>query len=162
MARSLLEAGKASEAVASLEDSLRRIPESGHLKAQLNSAKKRVAAEEAERQRSEQEKRRNREEIAGVLAAAKQSLDSNQTARAVANLEQALRSHPESEELKGQLAVARKRFTAEQAERERVEQEARRRQVEVDREISCRKTTSGLKSGGKSSDCPRGRYQELS
>ena len=132
----LLDSQQTAAAVESLEASLRRIPDSDELKLQLQRAKERLAEEEASKRRSEEEKRRRQVAIANALATSKKQLDSRQTAGAVAMLELALRSYPESEELKSQLDTARGRLAAEQAERERAEREALRRRNDIDREIA--------------------------
>lgn len=145
----LLDAKQSNQAMLSLEQAVRRFPDSKELRSQLALARERYAEETAEKQRAEQEEQRKRGEIAKEIAAARQLLDSNQGARAVLSLEQALRRYPRNEELKSELEVARERLVVEQAEREkaeqeerrkqaereRVEQEARRQQAEVDKEI---------------------------
>ena len=135
-AAKLLESGQTRDGVTSLQESLRRFPNITDIQLQLERAQKRLAEEEAERQRKEQEKRRKLAEIASALVDANQLLDSNQTSRALTTLEQALRSHPQNQELQDQLAVVRKRYAVEQAERERAEREARRRKDEADQEIA--------------------------
>ena len=63
-------------------------------------------------------------------------LSAKRTSESVAQLEQALRRYPDSEELKVPLAYARQRLAAEQAAREKAEEEERRRRAWVDAEIS--------------------------
>ena len=135
MAKILLDSGKTSQAVANLQESVRRLPDSEQLKLQLDFAEKRLADEEAARKRTEEENRRRRTAIANAVSIAQQLMDSHQTERAVTTLEQALRSYPESNELKTQFVEAQNRWAAERAERERVEAEARRRQAEIGKEI---------------------------
>ena len=135
-AAKLLEAGRTGDAVASLQNSLRRLPDTTDIQVQLERAEKKLAEEEAGKQRREQEKRRKLVEIASALDGAKQLFESKQTGRALTALEQALRSHPESQELQNQLAVVRKHYATEQAERERAEQEARKRKADADQEVA--------------------------
>jgi len=132
----LLGSRQTGQAVAVLEQALRRYPESQELKSQLEFAQRRWAVEIAERERAEQEARRQRAEIERERAKVQQLLDARQASRAVAELEQALREYPESEELKSQLEIARQHFAIEQAERERFEQETRRQQAEIEKEIA--------------------------
>ena len=132
----LLDARQASRAVAELEQALREYPESEELKSQLEIARQHYAIEQAERERFEQETRRQQAEIEKEIAAARQLLDSNQTSRALATLEQALRRYPESEKLKSERSVVQGYVAAEQARREQAEQEARRRQAWIDSEVT--------------------------
>ena len=132
----LLDARQASRAVAELEQALREYPDSEELKSQLEIARQHYAIEQAERERFEQETRRQQAEIEKEIAAARQLLDSNQTSRALATLEQALRRYPESEKLKSERSVIQGYVAAEQARREQAEQEARRRQAWIDSEVT--------------------------
>ena len=134
-ARILLDSGKTSQAVTSLEESVRRIADSEPLKLQLELARQRLADEESAKALAEEEKRRRKAAIVNAVSMAQQLLDSNQNDRAVTTLQQALRSYPESEELKTLSAEAQKRWAAEKAEQARLEEEARRRQAEIDGEI---------------------------
>ena len=134
-AQQLFNSNQSAQAVSSLEQLLRKFPDSIEVKTQLDLAKRRLAEEEAEKQRIEAEQRR-RNEIERAIAGAQQLLNSNQTIRAVSTLEQSLRTYPDSEELKSKLQVARRQLTVEEAEREKAEQEARRLQAEISKEIA--------------------------
>ncbi len=135
-ARQLLGAKQTGQAVVALEQALRRHPESTDLKSELDFAQRRLAVEQAERERLEQAARRRRAEIEQELLKARQWMDSGQVTRAVAALEQVLRRYPESEELKSQLKFAQQRFSEEQADRQRLEAETRQKQEEIDKEIA--------------------------
>ena len=132
----LLDAKQTRQAMMSLEQAVRRFPESKELKSQLDLATERFSVEEAEKERIKQEALRKRTEIEREVASALQLLDSNQTGRALAVLEQAVRRYPDSEELKSQLAIAQQRLAIEREEKERAQQEARRWQAEIDKEIA--------------------------
>jgi len=132
----LLSSKQIGQAAALLEQALRRHPESEDLKSHLEFAQRRLAVEQAERERAEQEARRRRAEIQKELAVAQLLLENQQVARAVTALEQSAGKYPESEELRSLLQVAQRRLAAEQAERERVEEEKRRIQAEIQREIA--------------------------
>ena len=66
----------------------------------------RLAAEQLERERAEQEARRKQAEIEKELASARQFLDSGQTSQAVASLQESVRKFPQSKELRAQLDLA--------------------------------------------------------
>ena len=132
----LLDAGQLSQAVESLEAAIRRIPDSEELKAQVKRVQDRIAAEEAARQKAEQERKLRQAEIERLLLSARQFLESHQTSRAVTALEFASQRYPDSNELKTQLAAARQRLAAEEAERRRVEEENRRKQEEIKNEVA--------------------------
>ena len=134
-ATQLMSAGQTVQAIESLEKALRRVPDGEELKIQLQRAKDRLAKEEAERQRIAEEKRRRQAEIDRALLSAQQLLGSGQTARALSALELAFQQYPEGGELKSQLEAARKKLAAEEAERQRIDQENRRKQEEVRKEI---------------------------
>jgi len=134
-AQQLLNSNQAVQAVASLEQALRRFPASIEIKTQLDLAKRRLTEEEAERQRVEAERRR-RSEIEKAIAAAQQLLNSAQTSRAISTLQQTLRNYPDSDELITKLQDAQRQLAVEQAEREKAEQEARRLQAEISKEIA--------------------------
>jgi hypothetical protein len=134
-AQQLLNSNQAVQAVASLEQALRRFPESIEIKTQLDLAKRRLTEEEAERQRVEAERRR-RSEIERAIASAQQLLNSAQTSRAISTLQQTLRNYPDSDELITKLQDAQRQLAVEQAEREKAEQEARRLQAEISKEIA--------------------------
>ncbi len=133
-AQQLLNSNQAVQAVASLEQALRRFPESIEIKTQLDLAKRRLTEEQAERQRVEAERRR-RSEIEKAIASAQQLLNSAQTSRAISTLQQTLRNYPDSDELITKLQDAQRQLAVEQAEREKAEQEARRLQAEISKEI---------------------------
>jgi eukaryotic-like serine/threonine-protein kinase len=132
----LLDGGKPAEAVASLEKAILRFPQSPDLRSQLDHAKSRFAEEEAKQKRAAEEARRRQEEIDRALLSARQFIESEQTSRAVTALELAFQRYPDSTELKSQLERARQRLAAEEAERLRIEQEQRRRQEEIKKEIA--------------------------
>ena len=136
ISQQLLTSRQTLQAVEGLQHALRRYPESQELKSQLEFAQRRMAVEQAERERAEQEARRQRAEIEKEIAKARQWLDSRQSSRAVAALEQAVRQYPDSDELKSQLEFARQRFAKDQAEREQFEQETRQQQAEIEKEIA--------------------------
>ena len=135
-ARALLDSKQPSKAVAGLEQALQQYPESQELISQLQFARDRLSVEQAERELLEQEKRQKQAAIQQQLALASQLLDSNQAGRALSVLEQAFRRHPDSENLKSQLAFVRRRVATEQAQREAAELEARLKQEEIEREIA--------------------------
>jgi eukaryotic-like serine/threonine-protein kinase len=130
-ARILLNSGQTAQAIASLEQSLRRLPDSEELKLELQRSRQRAAEEEAEKQRAEQERQRRAAEISNALASARKLLDSAQTPRAVAALEQAARSYPENDELRSLLASAQKRLAQERAEQEKAAREAQERRQKI-------------------------------
>jgi serine/threonine-protein kinase len=127
-ARQFLNARQTSQAVVSLEQALRRCPESEKLKSELEFTQHRLAVEQAERQRTEEEARRQRAEIEHEIAKARQLLDSGQVIGAVTALEQVLSRYPDSEELKSQLRLAQQRLE--------IEEKTRQRQTEIEKEIA--------------------------
>ncbi|HET9406176.1 MAG TPA: protein kinase [Candidatus Sulfotelmatobacter sp.] len=130
-AKQLLASRQTLQAAMALEQALQRYPESDELRSQLEFARRRQAVEQAERQRAEQEVRQKSAEIENAAAQARRLLDSGEPERAIAILQQALLRYPTNENLQSQLESAQRRFASEKAE-----QEARRRQAWVDREIS--------------------------
>ena len=132
----LLDSGRTSEAVASLEKAILQHPESPEMRVQLDLAKTRFAEEEAEKQRIAEEARRQQTEIQRALLSARLFLDAEQTSRAVATLELAFQRYPDSTELKTQLASTRQKLASEDAERRRLEEENRRKQEEINKEIA--------------------------
>src|SRR5580658_4573040 len=134
--RQLLDARQAGQAVAALEQVVRQYPDSEELKAQLDLARRRLAAEQAEQERAEREARLKQEEIEREIATAWQLLDAKQTHQAMLGLEQAVRRFPESKELKSQLELAKERFAADEADRQRVRQEEQRKRTEIEKEIA--------------------------
>ncbi len=132
----LLDSGKTAQAVASLEKAILRFPDCEDLRSQLELAKRRVAEEAAERQRIAEEAQRRQAEIERARLSARQFMESGQTSRAVTALELAFQKYPDSAELKSHLEAARKRLTAEDAERQKVEQENQRKKEEIHKEIA--------------------------
>ncbi len=126
--RQFLNARQTSQAVLSLEQALRRYPESEKLKSELEFTQHQMAVEQAERQRTEKEAGRQRAEIEQEIAKARQLLDSGQVSGAVTGLEQVLSSYPDSEELKSQLRLAQQRLA--------IEEKTRQRQTEIEKEIA--------------------------
>jgi hypothetical protein len=124
------------QALAVLEQSLQRHPDNEDLKSQLEFAQRRLAVEQAERDRADQEERRQRAEIQREVASARQLLDSRKASQAAAGLELALARYPESEELRALLQFAQTRITGDQADQEKAELEARQRQGEVEKELA--------------------------
>ncbi len=131
----LLDSKQADRAISALEQALYRYPDSDELKSRLEDARRRLVAEQAERERAELEARRRRADIDKEIASARQLLDAKQTTQAVTSLEQAVRRFPESTELRSQLEVAKK-LAAEEAERERLRQEELRRRAEIEKAIA--------------------------
>lgn len=134
-AMKLLDSGKTSEAVASLERAILHYPESQEIRTQLDLAKTRFAEEAAEKQRIAEETRCRLAEIERALLSARVFLESDQTSRAVTALEFALQRYPDCIDLRTQLAAARQRLASEEAERRRFEEEERRKQEEVQKEL---------------------------
>jgi serine/threonine-protein kinase len=147
--RQLLDSNEASRAVTTLEQALRQYPDAEELKTQLEFARRRVAIEQAERERAEREVRLKQEEIEREIAKAWQLLDAKQTRQAMMSLEQAVRRFPESKELKSQLDLATERFTSEEAEKERIKQEALHKRTEIEREIASARQLSDANQTGR-------------
>ena len=133
-ARQVLQSGRTAQAVTALEQAVLRYAESEELKTELQSARKRLDAEEAQHEEAERRARR-RAEIEQEVASARQMLQSKRTAQAVTALEQAVTRYAESDDLKTELQSARKRLKAERAEQEEAERQARRR-AEIDEAIA--------------------------
>ena len=133
-ARQVLQSGRTAQAVTALEQAVLRYAESEELKTELQSARKRLDAEEAQHEEAERRARR-RAEIEQEIASARRLLQSKRTAQAVTALEQAVTRYAESEELKTELQSARKRSATEQAQREEAERQARRR-AEIEQEVA--------------------------
>ena len=129
-----LESGRVAEAIAGLEEALRRIPDSSELRSQLQRAKDLLAREEAAKRKAEEEKQRRQREIANSVSMANKLTESGQTGQAVSTLERALGRFPDSSELQTQLAAANARLAKEQAERTRIEQEEKRKRAEIEKE----------------------------
>jgi serine/threonine protein kinase len=127
--------GQTGQALSKLRAALLIYPDSSELKNQIASLDNVIAQKEVLRERDERERKREREEIEKTISLAQQLLDSKLSARAVAMLDDALRRFPKSDELKAQLAICRSRLADEQAEQERAEQVALRRQTEINQEI---------------------------
>jgi eukaryotic-like serine/threonine-protein kinase len=147
--RQLLDSKQASQAVAALEQVVRQYPDSEELKAELDLARRRLAAEQAEQERAEREARLKQEEIEQEIATAWQLLDAKQTHQAMLVLEQAVRRFPESKELKSQLELAKERFAADEADRQRVKQEELRKRTEIEKEIAAARQLLGSNQFGR-------------
>ena len=118
-AREFLEAKRNEQAIDALERATGEFPESAELRSLLATAEQRLKQEREEQAREAQVRK---EHIAAALENAKRYLKSNQTSKACGLLEEALRLYPESEELRGQLAVSQQKLAREQTEREAEEQ----------------------------------------
>ena len=146
----LLSNKQTGQAVVMLDQAVRRHPNSEDLKSQLEFAQRRLAVEQAERERAEQEVRRKRAEILREVAAAQELLDSRQAGRAVAALERALGRYSDSDELRSLLQFAQRRLSAEQADHELADQEARQKQAEIQQEIVAARELLDAKWTGES------------
>src|SRR6202050_471469 len=118
-AREFLEAKRNEQAIDALERATGEFPESAELRSLLATAEQRLKQEREEQAREAQVRK---EHIAAALENAKRYLKSNQTSKACGLLEEALRLYPESEELRGQLALSQQKLAREQTEREAEEQ----------------------------------------
>lgn len=136
MTRQWVNDKQADRAVTKLTQALNQYPENAELKAHLDFARQRAAQENAEREQAELEARRKREAINQEIRNGLELLDAHKTAEAVSILEKAALRFPESQELRSQLDVARRQFAEEEAERQRIAEEKRRRQAEIDRSLS--------------------------
>ena len=135
-AAELQRTGQTAQALKKLRDASTHYPDSDELRNQVSVLEAALAREEAARERAEQEVRQKKAEVEKLIAESWQMLSNKQTGQAVVMLDQAVRNHPTSEDLKSQLEFAQRRLAVEQAERERAEQEARRRRAEILKEIA--------------------------
>jgi serine/threonine-protein kinase len=126
-AQKLLDQGKVQGALKIVEDALVRHPEQPELRALAISAREKLTREEAERDALEKKARRERAAIIGELKVADQLLNSQNTAKAIATLEEALRRYPESRELQDLMSKAK-----EQLARGQGAEEKRRKSVEAE------------------------------
>ena len=122
VALELLDSDQTDQAVSTLEQALRNYPDSEELKSTLQDAQRRLAAQQAEREKAEREARRKQAEIDRELTASRQLLDAKQTSQAIASLEQALRTFPDTKELRAQLDLASRGLVREREEKSRAEE----------------------------------------
>lgn len=134
-ARRLLQSEQNSEAVALLETSVQRFNESAELNDLLRSAKQQLADEIEQKHRAEDERKRRNAEIEAQVAGARALLESKQAAKVVSALGTAIRTYPESEELRSLLTLAQRTLAQEQATREKAEREAQERQEKITTEV---------------------------
>ena len=127
-AQKLLDQGKIQGALKVAEDALLRYPEQPELRSLAIAAREKLTREEAERDALEKKARRERAAIIGELKVADQLLNSQNTVKAIATLEEALRRYPESRELQDLLSKAREQLARGQGE----QAEKRRKSVEAE------------------------------
>lgn len=132
VALELLDSDQTDQAVSTLEQALRNYPDSEELKSTLQDAQRRLAAQQAEREKAEREARRKQAEIDRELTASRQLLDAKQTSQAIASLEQALRTFPDTKELRAQLDLASRGLVREREEKARAEELAARKRSEIE------------------------------
>ncbi len=126
-AQKLLDQGKIQGALKIAEDALVRYPEQPELRALAISAREKLTREEAARDELEKKARRERAAIIGELKVADQLLNSQNTAKAIATLEEALRRYPENRELQDLMSKAK-----EQLARGQGAEEKRRKNLEAE------------------------------
>ncbi len=128
-AQKLLDQGKIQGALKIAEDALVRHPEQAELRALALTAREKLTREEAARDALEKKARRERAAIIGELKVADQLLNSQNTVKAIATLEEALRRYPESRELQDLMSKAKEQLARGQGAQA---DEKRRKSVEAE------------------------------
>ena len=135
-AQDLLSEGKTQVALNTVNNALLQHPNNADLKALAAAAREKVMREEEERAQSDRKARMQRAEILGELKVAEQLLNSQNTSKAIAALEETLRRYPESQELQSLLSKAKEQLARERAVQpagDRKESEHRRKAEEKKR-----------------------------
>jgi len=133
--RKLAAAEQSLDALAIVEDALRRYPDSDELRSEYSTLRQRLVAEEAERERRREEIRARTAEIALELQVAQEALDSGDVSKALSNLLTAVVRYPDSQQLRSLLNSAQARQEAERDERDKAERERQRRTAAIQSEL---------------------------
>jgi len=148
-ARQFVDAGQLLRAQGVLNEALERYSDDSGLISLQAMVTDGITRQEGQRREAERQAAEKRRYINLQVSAAAEMQRSGQTAQALKKLQDALRHYPESEDLRNQIMVVEDLLAREEQQRERAEQEAQRRRVEIEKEVAASRQLMGAKQTGQ-------------
>jgi len=140
LARQMINSRLFSKAVETLEQAIRRSPESDILNAELDVARRRLAGDMEDKERVRVEKQRTQNEIDREILSAHTLLDSKQITQALTRLEDASQRFPDSTEIKSLIESTKHQLEQKHLETIRAEENIQRRRAEIEDQINAAHT----------------------